>query len=549
MAKRRKTQRPSILTKQLTTELEDSDDNGAVYDWSRLDFSRLVKPDAIRRIIGIVIALTVLVWPDRSVLLLGRLVGIGLIGYAAVTLWSVRKVRPVPWFGVASSLAALVLGGFMAGFPAETEVAVGRILGSALVVAGIVQLAQSRHHRGRTDFGWKVTSACSLLAIGFLVALFPSLLLSTLTVAVAMLWIFVELLSIRVLLDPDRDAVAPRSSTSELVAEWFAERPKTVDDRHRLYNDLLYEGDRTSTKVIRFVTLMAFASVIAAAGVVADSTAVVVGAMLIAPLMTPLMGMALSLVMGWPNRLARSSLVALVGIVIAIGVGFVIGLADFAIVDTLTNSQIVSRSNPTTIDLVIAIAAGGAGAYGWSRPDVSNSLPGVAIAIALVPPLTVIGISYAQSDWASGNGALLLFATNATAILIVGAATFLLTGVAPLSRVTENQYRVRTALAGVGAAAAIIIAAVVLNGTSVATNVFEQNTAARVVSDWVEPFPDHTTVGVNIVGDSVSVVLAGPALEQSPTADSLAEDLSAELGRDISVDLRIRLETQEVSGE
>jgi uncharacterized hydrophobic protein (TIGR00271 family) len=294
---------------------------------------------------------------------------------------------------------------------------------------------------------------------------------------------------------------------------------------------------------------MAFASIIAATGVVADSTAVVVGAMLIAPLMTPLMGMALSLVMGWPNRLARSSLVALVGIVIAVGVGFVIGLADFTIVDTMTNSQIVSRSNPTTIDLVIAIAAGAAGAYGWSRPDVSNSLPGVAIAIALVPPLTVIGISYSQGDWDSGNGAVLLFATNATAILIVGAATFLLTGVAPLSRATENQYRVRTALAGVGAASAIITAAVVLNGTSVATNVFEQNTAARVVSDWIEPFPGHTTVGVNIVGDSVSVVLAGPALEQSPTADSLAEDLSAELGRDITVDLRIRLETQEVSGE
>jgi len=265
-------------------------------------------------------------------------------------------------------------------------------------------------------------------------------------------------------------------------------------------------------------------------------------------LMTPLMGMGLSLAMGWPNRLARSSLVALAGIAIAIGVGFVIGLADFTAVDTLTNSQIVSRSNPTIIDLVIAVAAGAAGAYGWSRPDVSNSLPGVAVAIALVPPLTVIGISYSQRDWESGNGALLLFATNATAILIVGAAMFLLTGVAPLSRAAENQYRVRTALAAVGGAAAIITAALLLNGTSVATNVFEQNAASRVVSEWVEPFPDHTTVGVNVVGDNVSVVLAGPALERSPSADSLAADLSAELGRKITVDLRIRLETQEVSG-
>ena len=273
------------------------------------------------------------------------------------------------------------------------------------------------------------------------------------------------------------------------------------------------------------------------------------GALLIAPLLNPLMGMALSLVMGWPNRLARSALIALVGIVLAIGIGFLVGLTEFTIVDTLTNSQIVSRSNPTFIDLAIAIAAGAAGAYGWSRPDVSTSLPGVAVAIALVPPLTVIGISYSERDWESGNGALLLFSTNALAILIVGAATFLLTGVAPLSRATENQYRVRTALAAVGGAAAIITAAVVLNGTTVATNAFEQNTASRVVAEWVDGFPGHTVITVSVGGDVVSVVLAGPALESAPSADSLAEELSDELGRDISVDLRVRLELQDLSGD
>ena len=532
----------------LTSELEDSDDERAGYDWALLDFSRLAKPNALRRLIGIVVALVVLFWPQRSSFILGRLVGIGLFGYAVATLWSVRRARPVQWLVVGGSLAALGLGAFMAVSPSETEVALGRILGSSLVVAGIIKLATSFRQRRRADIGWTLTSACSLIAVGGLVILFPSELLSTLTVAVSVVWIVVEVLSIGVLLDPDRDPDAPRTPTSELIAEWFADRPRTVDDRQALYSELLYEGERTQTKVTRFVALMAFASVLASTGVVADSTAVVVGAMLIAPLMTPLMGMALSLAMGWPNRLARSSLVTMAGIVIAIVVGFVIGLADFTVVDTLTNSQIVSRSNPTIIDLVIAVAAGAAGAYGWSRPDVSNSLPGVAVAIALVPPLSVIGISYSQRDWESGNGALLLFATNAIAILIVGAGVFLLTGVAPLSRATENQHRVRTALAAVGGAAAVITAALLLNGTSVATNVFEQNAASRVVGDWVEPFPDHTTVGVSVVGDNVSVVLAGPALERAPSADALASDLSAELGRTITVDLRIRLETQEVSG-
>ena len=532
----------------LTSELDDSDGRPS-YNWGSLDFARLLKPNAVRRMAGIVIALMVVFWPQRSNVVVGRLLGIGLIFSALVTLWSIRRVRPLPWFAILSSFVALGFGSFMTSFPAETQASLGRLLGLSLIVAGAVNLAESPRYRGRIEFRWKVTSACSLVAIGLFVALFPTELLSTLTVVLAILWILVEVLSISVLLDPKRDADAQRTPTSELIAQWFADRPQAVDDRDRLYSEILYEGDRTQTKITRFVTLMFFASIIASTGVVADSTAVVVGAMLIAPLMTPLMGMALSLVMGWPNRLARSGLVALAGIIIAVGVGFVIGLADFTIVDTLTNSQIVSRSNPTTIDLVTAVAAGAAGGYALSRPDVSNSLPGVAISIALVPPLTVIGISFAPGDWASGNGALLLFATNAIAILVIGAAVFLLTGVAPLSRATENQYRVRTALAAVGGAAAVVIAALVLNGTSVATNVFEQNAAARVVSDWVAPFPGHTTVNINVVSDNVSVVLAGPVLEQSPSADSLADELSTALGRDITVDLRIRLETQELSGD
>lgn len=60
-----------------------------------------------------------------------------------------------------------------------------------------------------------------------------------------------------------------------------------------------------------------------------------------------------------------------------------IGLAEFALVDTMTNGQIVSRSSPTTVDLVIAVAAGAAGAYGLSRPDVSNALPGVPAEVVM----------------------------------------------------------------------------------------------------------------------------------------------------------------------
>ena len=128
--------------------------------------------------------------------------------------------------------------------------------------------------------------------------------------------------------------------------------------------------------------------------------------------MTPLVRIAIGDVTGWPNRLLRSSAIALLGIVLTIGISYLLTRVAPVTFDPTTNAQILSRSNPTVIDLITATAAGAAGAYGLSRRDVSDALPGVAIAISLVPPLSVVGIAWAEEGWAAGNGALLLFTTN-----------------------------------------------------------------------------------------------------------------------------------------
>lgn len=132
---------------------------------------------------------------------------------------------------IASSIGALGLGRVMVSFPAETEVALGRIIGLVLVVAGVSGLIEAPRHRTRPDFGWNLASSGSLVAVGGLIVAFPSELLSVLTFALALVWIVVEILAISVLLDPDRDADTPRTPTSELISQWFAERPKTVEDR------------------------------------------------------------------------------------------------------------------------------------------------------------------------------------------------------------------------------------------------------------------------------------------------------------------------------
>jgi uncharacterized hydrophobic protein (TIGR00271 family) len=359
-------------------------------------------------------------------------------------------------------------------------------------------------------------------------------------------WIALSLLVIVATIDPSTDGAADYAGATRLLGDWLESRPKSADDRQALYDKILYEGAVAPRRIVRFFSLMGFASAIASMGVVTDSTAVVIGAMLIAPLMTPLMGMAISLVMGWPNRLGRSTLIAIGGICFAIGVGVVIGLLAPVVIDTSTNGQIVARTSPTTLDLITALAAGAAGAYGLSRPDVSDSLPGVAIAISLVPPLTVVGISYSQGDFMSGNGALLLFLTNAFAILVMGGLTFIITGVTPLQQLAEGQHRVRSAIAAVAAFGAVILGALLLNGAQVAANVFEQATVEDTIDSWLAEHPEHAVVRIDLEGETVGITIVGPS-DNAPTAQSAASALSEALDRRVTADLRLIVEERSVA--
>ncbi len=287
---------------------------------------------------------------------------------------------------------------------------------------------------------------------------------------------------------------------------------------------------------------MGLAAVIASMGVLADSTVAVIAGMLVAPLMMPMMGMAASLVMGWPRRLARTAGVVAGGIVVSFVVGMALALTNPDAIDVPANSEISSRVTPTVRDLIIAVAAGGAGAYGLSRPDVSDSLPGAAVAISLVPPLTVAGVTASQGDWESTGGALLLFTTNTLAILTVGGATFVLTGVAPIQRLATGSQRWWVRLVVVGLTSVVVGVALILNGANLGAAAYEQDRAEITVDDWLSGVSHHP-LDVAIDGDEVTVVAAGPS-EDRPDATVLASDLSLEFGRTIAVDVRFLVEDQ-----
>jgi uncharacterized hydrophobic protein (TIGR00271 family) len=262
--------------------------------------------------------------------------------------------------------------------------------------------------------------------------------------------------------------------------------------------------------------------------------------MLVAPLMTPLMGASLAMIMGWPKRAGISFTVALGGVLLAVGLAVIFGWLYPLELSPELNTQISSRVGPTLVDLAIAVFAGGAGAFALSRPDVSDSLPGVAVAIALVPPLAVVGLMISQSNWEQALGASLLFVTNMVAILLVGALVFILEGVVPLLQLTQNSKWVKVGVGMVGALAIVVVATLGLSTSAFQDEVVASSKAMQIVDDWTEG-TDLERIRVKVSADEVIVTVVGS--DPSPPIEQLAEELAQALGQPVDVTVKLVPET------
>jgi uncharacterized hydrophobic protein (TIGR00271 family) len=161
-------------------------------------------------------------------------------------------------------------------------------------------------------------------------------------------------------------------------------------------------------------------------GLLQDSPAVVIGSMLLAPLMTPMIGCGLATAQANPS-LGRSALLTIfVGFVLTLVISILIGLVTPG---TQLTTQVMLRGNPNILDLLVALFSGAAAAYALARPNIVAALAGVAIATALVPPLCSSGISLAYAQFENAIGAGILFITNLVAIILSAALTFRLLGV------------------------------------------------------------------------------------------------------------------------
>ncbi len=197
------------------------------------------------------------------------------------------------------------------------------------------------------------------------------------------------------------------------------------------FKDLFMMMRESAKATPAYLTLMVLSTLLAAFGLFANSIPVVIGAMILAPLMGPIISMSLGTLRQDENLMIDS------GRSIAIGTGLALlcaMLIAWFIPLNHINSEIAARISPTLLDLGVAVVSGIAGAYAHARAEVAKSLAGVAIAVALVPPLAVAGIGLGWLDFTVFFGAFLLYLTNLVGIILAALITFMILGYSPFHR-------------------------------------------------------------------------------------------------------------------
>jgi len=287
----------------------------------------------------------------------------------------------------------------------------------------------------------------------------------------------------------------------------------TQDDVTRMRAQLFVEGPDRLRRLSKFWLLLILAGVIATAGVVSDSTATVIGAMIVAPLMTPILGIVLAVVLTDGRNLARSVFLVVAGAAVVVGIAWLLGhFVPYPVV-AQTNSQVASRVSPRLVDLVAALATGAVGAVALARSDISDTLPGVAIAISLVPPLAVIGLTLESGAPHQALGALLLFGSNVAAILATGIVVMAIYRLFEVAEPTRRHAGVGLRRASVAVIAILLIAVIVplkIESDHVDATTVRQVTVQAVAQQWasaagwsvVAVAADHATILVDAVGPS-----------------------------------------------
>lgn len=273
-----------------------------------------------------------------------------------------------------------------------------------------------------------------------------------------------------------------------------------------------------------YIVMIVLSSILASIGLLQSSAAVIIGAMLVAPLMSPLMGFGVGLALGELDMMRKSALTVIQGVFMVLVVAMMVGLISAF---PLPTPEMLARGEPTFLDMMVALASGVAGAFALARKDIPAALAGTAIAAALVPPICTTGLALALGDMDLMVGAGLLTIVNVICISIASAGTFALMGVRGAGEIPTVR---RWIVAGL---------LLVLIGIPMGYLLWTATRQSRVKYETEKVlegrFQGSEVVSVDLEGSAIIVTI------QSPQSISVPEMVAAEFEIEERIDKQISL--------
>ena len=512
----------------------------------RQTLSDVSNPATVKGAIAVICGLALMVAPDLSLVVVELVAGLGLAATGLHDVWYAitgrgRHAKSSRWLTLGRGLASLAVSLLLLVARQETLSLIVVVLGVYLIVRGLLSLVAALLGRDSSRRGSRITIGAAAVAVGILLLAVPRSLTDGIIVGGAVLALVTGVILLAYGLRvgaPEASQIDVQSaSTAEIIWDWVRTNDIGNQRRESLAETLYFENPGRAPKLAAWWMMLVLSVAIATFAVLQDSTAVVIGAMLIAPLMTPILGLAGALVNGWRRRAGSSAVQVALGVVGAIALAYLIAAWVPALVAFESNSQIISRVDPTFVDMLIALCAGAAGAFATVNVRVASSIAGVAIAVALVPPLAVVGLSLEQERWDDALGSFVLFMTNFVSIVLAAAAVFVLTGFAESSTLRTNGRQVLSTLAPFGALALVILVPLVFTAEGILATASAESKAQGVVTDWVgdDSRLRVAQVSVEATAGAATVTVSITGSEGLPSPSSLQQSLADELGIPVEV--------------
>ena len=329
------------------------------------------------------------------------------------------------------------------------------------------------------------------------------------------------------------------SKDAELAAlehekQELARKRMSHKQRHEILDQLFFEGEEYMPYVKQFYLLLGLSALIASLGLARNSSAVVIGAMLLSPLMTPILAFTASLVMGWPIRAGRTAIRLFLATLFVFGIAYLLPFVFRAPTNIVIPAEILARTNPKMAELVIGLCAGIAAVYMLIHKETVSVLPGVAISVALVPPLCVAGILTYLEQYALAWQAFVLYATNLFAIILTAGIMLLITGLKPAVKDLKLNLRVAAGMILIALFVALVGGPLCIRTFNDLRDRHDRQVAISVVEDWIGEN------NVEIIDVEVEDNLLQVFLRINLPLQSLYEDrrdfLKANLSSDMTID-------------